>query len=279
MVFTGCPTAPISLPCDSAPTCATVAALGIMANDVCEGPITPICTAGPVVSSGNQSSQIFTLIATDACGNSETCLVTYTWSAVCPTNCCEGCTTNDYVSYTVTIYPGANLLARNLCHGTNDVLEELTPFVSDGDSVLTWDGHQYGDPINYVSGDGWLDGNADPATLVVAPGGGYVFNSSRATPYNITFTGCEPMNCAKPCEPTNTYRLVGRIGLGSPTHYSDLFSCPLVCGTHLSRFDPSLPGFKDYYYDYVNGWTPSEPSPRRRCSSGWRATRRPRVGG
>ena len=39
-----------------------------------------------------------------------------------PTNCCDGCTTNDYVSYNMLVQPGFNFLANSLCRGTNTTL-------------------------------------------------------------------------------------------------------------------------------------------------------------
>ena len=82
-VFTGCPTGPIPLSCNAAPSCADALALGITATDNCDGPITLTtanCSGGAVVPDvGCQVSQTFTLTATDSCGNSANCLVTYTW--------------------------------------------------------------------------------------------------------------------------------------------------------------------------------------------------------
>jgi len=50
-VFTGCPTATITLPCNAAPTCADALAL-VTASDECSGSITPSCNPGPVIPTG-----------------------------------------------------------------------------------------------------------------------------------------------------------------------------------------------------------------------------------
>ena len=43
------------------------------------------------------------------------------------TNCCDDCTAPFPESYTVTVYPGVNFLADNLCQGTNSTLiDQLT---------------------------------------------------------------------------------------------------------------------------------------------------------
>src|SRR5439155_1135946 len=77
---TGWPTGPLDLVCNpTRPTCATATA-GITASDTCSGNITPVCSAGPVVTNGCQMSQSFTLTATDGCNNSATCQVNYTWT-------------------------------------------------------------------------------------------------------------------------------------------------------------------------------------------------------
>jgi len=52
-VFTGCPTEPIALGCiETLPDCDDVLALGVTANDNCDGPITPTCTPGTIVENG-----------------------------------------------------------------------------------------------------------------------------------------------------------------------------------------------------------------------------------
>ena len=180
----------------------------------------------------------------------------------CATNCCDVClpdANGQYpASYTVTVYPGYNHLARNLCHGTNNILDELMPFVSDDDYVLTFDEatQSYDDPVTYLSG-AWYDGNGTPVTTVtVTLGEGYVFYNSGLTPDNILFTGCEPTNCPLPCLPTNMCVLVGRHGIGTAA-WTDLSSCPPEC-VRVSIFNPITQTFANY--DYVNGgWTPQNP--------------------
>src|SRR5437870_5492277 len=80
-MFTGCPSGPIDLHCNpTPPTCADALAL-VTASDTCSGSITPTCSPGTVQNVGAcGKKQTFTLTATDACGNSSTCPVTYTWT-------------------------------------------------------------------------------------------------------------------------------------------------------------------------------------------------------
>lgn len=66
------------------PTCAN----GLVATDNC-GNVPVVCTPGAITTSGNVKSQKFTYSATDACGNSVSKDVTYTWTTDCAP-CVEG---------------------------------------------------------------------------------------------------------------------------------------------------------------------------------------------
>jgi len=81
--------------------------------------------------------------------------------------------------------------------------------------------------------------------------------------YQLTFVGCEP-TCPPPCGPTNSdFILVGAIGIGNPirqvSYYSNLFSCPPVCGTEVLTWNAAISDFN--IFDFVNDhWIPSEPA-------------------
>jgi len=57
------------------PTCAT----GLKATDNCDGEVAVTCTPGDITGTDCNKSQTFTYSATDACGNTSSATVTYTW--------------------------------------------------------------------------------------------------------------------------------------------------------------------------------------------------------
>lgn len=81
-IFSGCPQDPIDLGCNptTMPDCDDVLALGITASDGCAGPLTPVCTTGPVTGDDCLKTQTFALTATDDDNNTATCEVIYTWT-------------------------------------------------------------------------------------------------------------------------------------------------------------------------------------------------------
>jgi hypothetical protein len=179
------------------------------------------------------------------------CLNTNT---ICCTNCCcEGCVTNSTgqypASYQVVLQANVDYyLVDHLCHGTNNTLGAVLPNGPPGAVLQKYNGGVYTtytfDPDDLT----WYpDSNA-----TLNPGEGFIFRSPMAT--TLTFEGCEP-DCPPPCLPTNACVLVGRRGIGTAT-WTNLSSCPPVCGTRISRWNGT--GFDNY--DYANGnWSPQEP--------------------
>jgi hypothetical protein len=159
------------------------------------------------------------------------------------------------LSYTNVLVGGGDFtfLANNLCQGTNDTLDDLLPNVPDGSSVFVWDTASQ----SYVSSTystliGWSP------SLTLAPGEGFAFINNGSSQFSLVIHGCQP-TCPLPCAPpaNGTQVLVGRLGIGTAT-YSNLFSCPPVCGTRMSIFNVALQDFVNY--DYINGsWVPFEP--------------------
>jgi hypothetical protein len=111
----------------SVPTVASVAAEVTSTNDTCS-PATVHVTGGVPVTNGCEVSQVFTIIATNACGNTATAYVTNTWNSgmgpvvQCPTNvtiitnlCQIGCTftPSDWCSPCVGYNTGWNNLNWN----------------------------------------------------------------------------------------------------------------------------------------------------------------------
>jgi hypothetical protein len=171
------------------------------------------------------------------------------------TNCCSNCRPPYSASYNVTVFPGDNYLVNHLCHGTNNFLAEILPVAPEGTVVRKWNNTAQGfiEQASYV--DGIWDYNSGGTQMVLAPGEGFVLSNPGAA-FTITFTGCEP-DCGPPCEPLSGFSLVGRIGIGTAT-YTNLFSCPPVCGTQVRVWNPTNQVFSDF--DYVNGaWTPQAP--------------------
>ena len=80
--FANCPVKPILLPCNSPRPLAenALAVLGAV-TDNCPGQIDIQVTGGvPTQTTGCNWTSIFTIKATDACGNVSVCTITYNWS-------------------------------------------------------------------------------------------------------------------------------------------------------------------------------------------------------
>jgi hypothetical protein len=93
-VFANCPASPIDLGCNPTPPVAAnaISAAGA-ATDNCGGTPSISATGGAINSSGCNRTQLWTVTATDACGNEGVCLVTYTWQVVTApvfNNCTSG---------------------------------------------------------------------------------------------------------------------------------------------------------------------------------------------
>jgi len=84
------------------------------------------------------------------------------------------------------------------------------------------------------------------------PGVGFVLQNP-GPPFTVVWTGCIP-TCPPPCLPKANCVLVGGNGI-NPTRWSDLSSCPPVCGTEVRIWTGS--GFTTYTYG--NSWMPGEP--------------------
>lgn len=205
---------------------------------------------------------VVTCTAVDHCGNTNNCTFIVTVTGEVSTTCCDGCAPDGNgqypASYTVAVHPGFNYLANQLCRGiSNSLAEVLSDVPIPPDTTVTkWNKPTQNFTTTLIyDGAEWLNGETGaPSTTTLPPGEGFIlFNPGEA--YQLTFKGCEPA-CPPPCAPTSTVCFVGRIGSGAPTYYSNLFSCPPVCGTRVSIFNNG--NFDDY--DFVNGvWSPSEP--------------------
>ncbi len=215
----------------------------------------------------------------DVCGNSNSCSQTVT--VICctnyDTNCCANCTSNNFVSYTNTIYPGYNFLANNLCQGTNDSVNSiLTGLVSDPNGVMNtvleiWNLQGYYTSYSYFTAadatayfgvsaeSGWYDSSGNLASFTLAPGDGFVLQNNSGVPYPLVIRGCPP-TCPPPCEPTNGVSpiLVGRLDIG-PATWTNLFSCPPPCGARMTIWNDASQSFTDYNYDNLHGWVPPAP--------------------
>ncbi len=214
----------------------------------------------------------------DICGNSNSCSQTVTVNCCTNygTNCCANCTSNNYVSFTNTVYPGDNFLANNLCQGTNDSVNSiLTGLVSDPNGVMNtvlwiWNSQGYYDSYTYFTaadaatyfgmsaGSGWYDPSGNLTSATLSPGDGFVLQNNSGASYPVVIRGCPP-TCPPPCEPTNGVSpvLVGRLGVGTAT-WTDLFSCPPPCGAQMLIWNVTKQAFTEY--DYASGvWTPFVP--------------------
>jgi hypothetical protein len=182
-------------------------------------------------------------------GVGESALVCRLANTNCVTNCCSGCTEPYPLSYQVVL--PANVLTyavNHLCHGTNNTLGSVLPNVPPGTILYKYIG---GSAVEYTFDSDELTWYPDNNTTL-NPGEGFAIKSPVTT--TLTFTGCAP-NCPPPCLPTNYCGLVGRLGIGS-AWWTNLSSCPPVCGTRLSRWNGT--GYDNF--DYVNGnWSPQEP--------------------
>lgn len=85
--ISGCPTDPIDLGCNpkTLPTCDNAQSLGgytITGSTSCSTPLPVSCTAGSVTSDGCNRSQKFTYAASNDCGQTASCTVTFKWQVV-----------------------------------------------------------------------------------------------------------------------------------------------------------------------------------------------------
>jgi hypothetical protein len=103
-----CPAGPIDLGCNPSvlPTCATAAGImflpaPLLFTDNC-GPVDLTCDDGGVIENGCDRSQTFTYTATDVCGGTAVCAITYIWTEdnVAPVITCPA-------DFSVTAPPGA----------------------------------------------------------------------------------------------------------------------------------------------------------------------------
>jgi hypothetical protein len=174
-------------------------------------------------------------------------------------NCCPPCAPPYPLSVNVTVGTGYNYLANPLCRGTNNTLGALLPNVPDTSEVFLWDvpANAPGAQYTYYDSVGWFDAASNPAdALPLEPGVGFIFLNPGASSFVVTFQGCEPI-CPRPCGPDARWQLLGVTGT-SPGNWTNLFSCPPVCGTVLRVWNKFQQQFQDY--TYLNGsWTPSEP--------------------
>ena len=186
---------------------------------------------------------IGTWVVTDACGNTNSCSQKLT--IPCCTNCCDDCTAPFPASYTVTVNPGVNFLADNLCQGTNSTLIDQLTSVPNQSQILLWNGTGYTVAATKHLGS-WS------ANFPFTPGEGFVLEiPGGAAPFSLTISGCLPA-CPPPClPPTNgTLVLVGGVGLGAAT-WDNLSSCGPPCGAQMQVWNGG--GFTRYDY-YQNAW-------------------------
>ena len=191
----------------------------------------------------------------DNCGDSSNCSQTVTVN--CPTNCCTACTAPYAYSYSVTVYPGNNYLADNLCQGTNNTLNDVLSGVPDDTELFFWDQtlQDFDQPETYFAGIGWLDGSFNPSTATLTAGEGFlIYNPGPA--FTLVVQGCLP-DCPLPCGPDFGWTLVGGYTTGT-SGWFDLFNCPPGCGTEFVTFDPISQSATTN--TYINGvWLPSTP--------------------
>ena len=86
------------------------------------------------------STNTVEVFATDPCGNSNSSSFTVTVLPCTP--CCTNCNPPYPLSYSVTVDPGFNYLADNLCQGTNAITDFLTN-APNGSDILLWNGGGY----------------------------------------------------------------------------------------------------------------------------------------
>jgi len=154
-------------------------------------------------------------LITDACGESNVCSQTVLVLGCC-TNCCAGCVAPYPDSYTVTLYPGTNYVADNLCQGANNTLANVVPNVPDFTIAYFWNqaAQAYSATDQFQFG-AWANG-----TELLSPGEGFVLVNPTGSNFTLTISGCLP-NCPLPCSPTNGFWLVGGFGTNTST-YSNL---------------------------------------------------------
>jgi hypothetical protein len=203
-----------------------------------------------------EGSYEFTGTVLDTSSGSGLTLATNSFQvSCCSTNCCSNCFAPYPESYTVTVYPGTNYLANDLCQGTNNTVADLLPSVPIGTVIYIWDQTTDTYIIDQFAserggGVGWISGG----TARLSPGEGFILISTNT--YTLTISGCQP-DCPPPCTPANGFSLVGAYGTSTAT-WSNLFSCPPVCGTEVLVFNPVSQQFTTN--TYVNGaWTPQAP--------------------
>ncbi|MGE5318281.1 MAG: hypothetical protein ACM3ME_09810, partial [Chloroflexota bacterium] len=158
---------------------------GVGATDNC-GYATVECTPGYIIEDGNNRSQSFTYVATDACGNDSEEVVTYTWTTSCGLNLCtltqgfygnlggaycDGTTTIDLLnmllSTDLTIGTGTRSIITHPVTGPNCVINTLP---AGGQSSAIAPGGPYdlcSLPATMLRPDGSLKNNLIAQTLTM----------------------------------------------------------------------------------------------------------------
>jgi uncharacterized repeat protein (TIGR03803 family) len=222
----------------------------------CTNP-TVLCTPPSGTPFAPNSTNTVTCSVTDCCGNSNGCTFTVTVLCSTNTNCCPNCVQPYPDSYTVTVFPGSNYLADDLCQGANSTVAGVLTNLPNGTQIYLWNeaDQKFNPPDTYTVAEGWSKGGTEP----LSPGEGFLLVSFTNNTYALSIGGCEPQ-CPGPCSPAsgaNETSLVGGSGV-TTSAYSNLFSCPPVCGTEVKIWDPANQMFTTY--SYVNdAWSPSAP--------------------
>jgi hypothetical protein len=176
----------------------------------------------------------------------------------CPnTNCCAGCVAPFPDSYTVTVYPGSNMLGDWLCQGTNNTVADILVNLPSVTTLYLWDSgtQSWGSPD--VFNGAWSNPN-----LTLSAGEPFLLVNDSGVTVTTTIYGCIPTNCpggSPPCTPSiNAEEVVCGVGTTALT-YANLFSCPPLCGTEFMTLNSPNGTFTTDVF--INGvWMPQAPT-------------------
>ena len=160
-------------------------------------------------------------------------------------------------TYTITLWPGTNVIANQLDNGGN-TLAEVLPVVPDGAQLRKWDpiGQTYSAAATFHAGTGW-----DTPSTTLQPGEGAFLVVS--VQYNLTFNGIRRCAATLPLCPVVGYQLVSdqipETGIFGSAYTNNLLGLALVANTKVIKLNPQTQTTNTYLFNGTT-WSPAQPT-------------------